>query len=145
MTDFGADQSFAKAATKVKEHYGIEVPVGAVRTTTEVHGESIQKNAPLPTGLPDRPGVPQLIAELDGSMIPQVEIASAPNGEERVDRRQLRQLKWRACVWRMNRARSLRFLEPAWPPEAVPPKPGSSCCIVRFAPVPARHEAPLPR
>jgi hypothetical protein len=101
MTDFGADQSFVKAARKVKEHYGIEVPVSAVRTKTEAHGESMQKSAPLETQLPDRPGVPQLIAELDGSMIPQVEIGPAPEGQEPVDRRKLRQLKWteaRLCL-----------------------------------------------
>src|SRR5947209_2028691 len=31
MTDFGAENAFAGAATKLKEHYGIEVPVSAVR------------------------------------------------------------------------------------------------------------------
>jgi len=37
MTDFGADEAFAGAATKLKEHYGIEVPVSAVRGFTEAH------------------------------------------------------------------------------------------------------------
>ena len=101
MVDFGADDAFAPAAKKLKEHYGIEIPVSAVRTKTEAHGESIPKNAPVQTCLPDRPGVPQLIAELDGSMIPEVEITSAENGQESVDRRKWRQLKWteaRLCL-----------------------------------------------
>jgi hypothetical protein len=34
MTDFGADDAFAGAAAKLKEHYGIEVAVGAVRGFT---------------------------------------------------------------------------------------------------------------
>ena len=31
MTDFGAENAFAGAAAKLQEHYGIEVPVSAVR------------------------------------------------------------------------------------------------------------------
>ena len=34
MTDFGADDAFAGAAAKLKEHYGIEVAVSAVRGFT---------------------------------------------------------------------------------------------------------------
>jgi Uncharacterised protein family (UPF0236) len=101
MVDFGADDAFMPAANKLKEHYGIEVPVSAIRTKTEAHGEWIQKAAARQLELPDRPGVPQLIVELDGSMIPQVEIPPAEPGQEPVDRRKLRQLKWteaRLCL-----------------------------------------------
>jgi hypothetical protein len=34
MTDFGADESFEKAVGKLKEHYGVEVPVSAVGEVT---------------------------------------------------------------------------------------------------------------
>jgi hypothetical protein len=34
MTDFGADDAFAGAAAKLKEHYGIEAAVSAVRGFT---------------------------------------------------------------------------------------------------------------
>jgi hypothetical protein len=34
MTDFGANDAFAGAAAKLKEHYGIEVAVSAVRGFT---------------------------------------------------------------------------------------------------------------
>ena len=101
MVDFGADNPFGGAANKLKEHYGIEVPVSAVRTVTEAHGESMRKNAPLQTEIPDRPGVPQLIAETDGSMIPEVEISPAGQGEQPVDRRKARKVKWteaRLCL-----------------------------------------------
>lgn len=101
MVDFGADNPFAGAANKLKEHYGIEVPISAVRTTTEAHGESMRKNTPLPTDMPDRPGVAQLIAELDGSMIPEVEISPAGKDEPQVDRRKARKVKWteaRLCL-----------------------------------------------
>jgi len=41
MTDFGADDSFEKATEKMKEHYGIVVPVSAMRTITEKHAKII--------------------------------------------------------------------------------------------------------
>jgi len=37
MTDFGADESFEKAVGKLKEHYGVDVPVSAVREVTLQH------------------------------------------------------------------------------------------------------------
>ena len=55
----------------------------------------------LQTQMPDRPGVPQLIAELDGSMIPEVEISLAGKDEPQVDRRKARKVKWteaRLCL-----------------------------------------------
>jgi hypothetical protein len=55
MTDFGADEAFAGAAAKLQEHYGIEVPVSAVRGFTEEHGAAMlgqekQACSPLPPG-----------------------------------------------------------------------------------------------
>ena len=84
MVDFGADNPFAGAAHKLKEHYGIEVPISAVRATTEAHGETMRENTVLQTEMPERLGVPQLIAELDGSMIPEVEISPVGKGEPQV-------------------------------------------------------------
>jgi hypothetical protein len=42
MTDFGAENAFAGAAAKLQEHYGIEVPVSAVRVVTEEHGAAMR-------------------------------------------------------------------------------------------------------
>jgi hypothetical protein len=39
MTDFGADGAFVGDAAKLKEHYGIEVPVSAIRWFTEEDGD----------------------------------------------------------------------------------------------------------
>ena len=93
ITDFGADNPFAGAAKKLKEHYGIEVPIHAVRGITEEHGATILDGAKPQTEIPDRPGVAQLIVEIDGSMIPVVETAGM--GEEGVDRRKTRKLDWK--------------------------------------------------
>ena len=95
MVDFGADAPFAGAAKKLKEHYGIEVPIDKVRTVTEHHGESIRSHTPLDTVMPERPGVDQLIAELDGSMIPEVETALMAEGAEKIDRRKTRKVGWK--------------------------------------------------
>jgi len=98
MTDFGADEAFAAAAAKVKEHYGVEVPVSAVRGFTEEHGAAMlgqeKRKSDWPEGA-DRPGVPVLIAEMDGSMLPVVETAEAGVGEAAMDRRKTRQVGWK--------------------------------------------------
>src|SRR3989449_7619085 len=41
ITDFGADEPFMGAAAKLREHYGIEIPVSTVRTVTEQHGAAM--------------------------------------------------------------------------------------------------------
>ena len=76
LTDFGADEPFAGAAAKRREHYGIDVPVGAVRVITEHHGAAMLAGQPPRSPWPETAGVPRLIAELDGSMVPRVETAA---------------------------------------------------------------------
>lgn len=44
---------------------------------------------------PDHAGVPVLIAEMDGSMLPVVEVAEPVAGAERRDRRKTRQVSWK--------------------------------------------------
>jgi hypothetical protein len=69
VTDFGADESFARAAAKVKEHYQIELCAGTLRKVTQEHGGRMQsvpeRKLRLPAG-----GVRELVAETDGSMVP---------------------------------------------------------------------------
>ena len=93
----GADDAFAGAAAKLKEHYGIEVPVSAVRGVTEEHGAAIGAQEKQKSDWPDRAGVAVLITEMDGSMLPVVEVAEAVPmaGEAPVDRRKTRQVGWR--------------------------------------------------
>jgi Uncharacterised protein family (UPF0236) len=100
LTDFGADEPFATAAAKVREHYGITVPVSAVRTVTEAHGTAMRAAQPQGSPWPTTPGVPCLIVEMDGSMVPRVDTASPGPG---VDRRKTRRLSWteaRLCLVR---------------------------------------------
>lgn len=89
LTDFGADHSFAQAAAKVKEHYLIEVPASAARKQTQQHAAQMKAGEPATTSLP-KGGVPQVIAQTDGCMIPIVKIAT--KGPR--DRRKRRLVEW---------------------------------------------------
>jgi Uncharacterised protein family (UPF0236) len=102
LTDFGADEPFAGAAVKLREPYGIEVPVSTLRAVTERHGEAMGAQATPPREWPDHPGVEVLIAEMDGSMVPVVTTAEPGVGEVR-DRRKTRKVGWkeaRLCLVR---------------------------------------------
>jgi len=101
MVDFGADDPFAGGAAKLQEHYGIEVPVSAVRTVTEAHGAAMLASQKQKSDWPEgweRAGVPVLIAEMDGSMLPVVEVAERGAGEAPIDRRKTRQVSWKAVT-----------------------------------------------
>jgi hypothetical protein len=95
MTDFGADEAFAGAAAKLKEHYGIVVPVSAIRGITEEQGATMLAQEKQKSDWPDRPGAPVLIVEMDGCMLPVVEVAEPGPGEARQDRRKTRQVSWK--------------------------------------------------
>ncbi len=95
MTDLGADHAFAGAASKVKEHYGIEVPVSAVRVVTEAHGAAMRAQEKRKSDWPKHPGVAVLITEMDGSMLPVVAMAEPVPGEAPVDRRKTRKVVWK--------------------------------------------------
>lgn len=95
MTDFGADESFARAAGKLMEHYGIAVSVSAIRSVTEHHGQALSEreaNAAMASAQSAEPAA-NLIAEVDGSMLPTVHIASLQEGTP-VDGRKRREVKW---------------------------------------------------
>ncbi len=91
ITDFGAEKSFAKAARQLKEHYGLEVSVSAIRLITQDHGERLLKAPQIIQGAANAGEVAQLIAETDGTMIPKVEVDE--NATD--DRRKTRQVGWK--------------------------------------------------
>lgn len=88
LSDFGAEESFERAAARVKEHYGIEIASSAVRRITYQHARQIQAVEPAKPSQPAR----TLITQIDGSMIPLVK--SGQNGDRR---------KGKALLW--NEAR----------------------------------------
>ena len=85
LADLGAEASFQAAARRVKEHYGLLIPISALRQQTLRHGRAI-------TALADpqkAKAAAQLITEMDGSMIPVMEPGSG------IDRRKGKPLFWR--------------------------------------------------
>lgn len=84
VVDFGTEHSFAKAAQRVREHYGIDVPVEAIRQHTLHHGRSIPQ-LPIDVACPAK----ILVAQMDGTMIPVVQPGAGP------DARKGKQLLWR--------------------------------------------------
>jgi hypothetical protein len=78
LSDFGAEESFGRAAARVKEHYGIEISSSAIRRITYQHARKIQRIEPAKPTQAAR----ILITQLDGSMIPLVK--AGQNGDRRV-------------------------------------------------------------
>ena len=76
LSDFGADLAFGKVPQKLKEHYGIAVPVSAAQAITEQHAAAMKMQRAELQKLP-RGGVAQLVGEMDGSMVPIVSIAAS--------------------------------------------------------------------
>ena len=78
MTDFGAEESYGQGAARFEEHYGWSVNREAIRRVTlrqakraETYVQSVLDAAStaLERPLSERPGVDQMLVELDGSMI----------------------------------------------------------------------------
>lgn len=84
LVDFGADESFLDATKKVREHYGVELPVSGARRHTLAHAKAIG-------GIEHEAAQPAqtLVTAMDGSLIPIVESGL---GE---DKRKGKTLGWR--------------------------------------------------
>ena len=101
LTDFGADHSFGKAAQKMREHYGVEVPTSGARSCTLAHAKAsgtVKHEAPKRT-------VETLITEMDGTMLPIVQTKTGPG----LDGRKGKELIWREA--RLCLARDLEAVE----------------------------------
>jgi hypothetical protein len=84
MTDFGAEESFQRAAQRLQEHHGITVHAEAIRRCSLHHGKAIAATEPKRQA-PAR----EIVTEMDGSLIPVVQPAG------RGDRRKGKTLVWR--------------------------------------------------
>jgi hypothetical protein len=88
LTDFGAEEAFVRAALRVKEHYGIEVPATAIRRITFQHGRAINRVGDQAKSAPAK----ELVTEMDGSLIPVVQRGKGADGR-----------KGKVLVWREAR------------------------------------------
>ena len=73
LTDLGCEQSFARAAQSVREHYGFDIGATAVRASTLQHAQRAQRlleeQYRQPFRLLPAQGAAQVIAQADGTMI----------------------------------------------------------------------------
>lgn len=91
LVDFGSDNAFNKVHKKLKEHYGIEVPLSLPRTVTLKHANNIALSQDKLRGQQvSSKAKTCIISETDGSMVPIVVV-----DEERSDRRKGKQLCYR--------------------------------------------------
>lgn len=87
LTDFGADHSFAEAAKKMREHYGVDLPASSARDCTLAHAKVI---GAVRHPIPKQPAK-ILVTEMDGTMLPIVKTRTGPG----VDGRKTKELFWR--------------------------------------------------
>ncbi len=60
ITDFGADIPFGRIPQKLKEHYGISVPVSSAQKITQAHAARVLKEHQTQTQITASKGVTQL-------------------------------------------------------------------------------------
>lgn len=89
ITDFGAATPFAKVAEKIKRHYGIDISSSAAYIVTNNHAQGMAEFGVLPEA---GTKADVLIAEMDGSMVPVVQMATT---ETESDLRKTRTLCWK--------------------------------------------------
>lgn len=91
VTDFGADLPFAQVMDKVVEHYGIVLGESSIRRITEGHARTIFETSAKPPSWPVQAGRSAVVvAEMDGGMVPIVEIDPASP-----DKRKGKNLYWK--------------------------------------------------
>ena len=91
IVDFAADQPFAQARAKLREHYGFEIGESTIQRITFGHARAVHGNGQACTDFPDKPGEHKMIiAQTDGGMIPVVETDPGQS-----DRRKGKTLLWK--------------------------------------------------
>lgn len=93
IVDFGADVSFQEAQKKLKEHYNLEIPLSSIQAIVENHAKKVFEFIENDKEKLKGGNAKQLVAEVDGSMVPIVETAVPREGKP--DRRRCRGLKWK--------------------------------------------------
>lgn len=113
ITDFGADDSFAKANNKLMEHYGITVPLSAPRNITEKHAKKIKEiEENLVSEVPEKTQTSCVIAQTDGSMVPIVDTFEQVEDGKLVDKRKTRKIRYKEA--RITLAHAQGCVEPVF-------------------------------
>jgi len=103
LVDFGADESFANAARKIREHYGVTVSESTTRLDVEKHAKQIERLDKKECLEYKKADAMEIIGELDGSMVP---IVSQKQCESRVsDKRKNKTYEWKEARLAVARAK----------------------------------------
>ena len=92
IVDFSSDESFQKASSKIKEHYGVEIPAVSAQRITYFHAHQMKTTISKKKQMPEK-GVDVVICESDGTMIPLVGIKKG-----RGDCRKRRNVFWKEGI-----------------------------------------------
>ena len=104
IVDFAADQPFAQAQAKLREHYGVAIGQSTIQRVTFEHAGAMRRSERPRTGFPDKPGRHKtIVAQTDGGMIPVVE---TDPGQK--DRRKGKTLLWKEAKLALARAKGSR-------------------------------------
>ena len=88
--------AFGRIPGKLKEHHGIDVPISSAQAITQSHAQIAYETQVLEHEIPSQPGVRQLIAEMDGTLLPIVETtAGVTEAGIPIDRRKTRQISFK--------------------------------------------------
>jgi hypothetical protein len=91
IVDFAADQPFAQARLKVREHYGIEIGESTIQRIALGHAQILFETGRASRDFPQTAGChKEIVAQTDGGMIPIV----APDASQK-DKRKGKALLWR--------------------------------------------------
>lgn len=104
ITDFAADDPFARVQSKLREHYGFEIGESTIQRIALGHARAIFETGRPSLEFPKAPGRhKQIVAQIDGGMIPVV----TPN-VERKDKRKGKTLSWKEAKISLAHAKGSR-------------------------------------
>jgi hypothetical protein len=104
ITDFAADDPFARAALKLREHYSFEVGEGTVKRIALGRAGAIFESGRPSAEFPVTPGRhKQIVAQIDGGMVPVVEPDAG-----RKDKRKGKKLSWKEAKISLAHAKGSR-------------------------------------
>jgi hypothetical protein len=104
ITDFAADDPFARVALKLREHYGFAIGESTIQRVALGHAQAIFESARPSPEFPKEPGLhKQIVAQIDGGMVPVV----MPDAT-RTDKRKGKTLSWREAKISLAHAKGSR-------------------------------------
>ena len=104
IVDFAADQPFALARAKLREHYGFEIGESTIQRVTLGHAGNMFEAGKISLGFPEAPGRHKdIVVETDGGMIPIVEPDARQKGK-----RKGKTLSWREAKISLAHAKRSR-------------------------------------